>query len=564
MTNGSNASESVFHGRVGTGEAQILGGAVNPIHVFQRQKQQELLDNARRRQLAFQRRKERDKRIDELRKYKFDKPWDLYQDSIKENVIQYRQEMNEALSQDRVSPNLAFDSPYFSQLRNKIIQDTAKSKTAEATHKMQIEAIEGNKDWDHEWGKSRLNDYLVGDTVDDIDLDSAQNLGAHPRIVDTRKSIENVVEGIKDQVKGSTIGEIQESGLGKYMVVSDNKARFGFYDEDGNPVIGVTEDLIDHVLDSNPRISDRIRWDIAENSVANMSEGDISDEDEVFRVYESLKDSPVYAEEVREKVRRILEKLQRVDSRDRIQRLGNYPSRSGSRSFRDFEVVESTAESLKDYNEIGKDDLVGVQGIAMETPNLARSIEFQPNKLSTVQGFVVGEDGSPVIKITTKETGDVNAEVTSETVPMTKNNLTKVRNSIKDSRLRSEFDDMVKRFNDRAQEASRFTLDRDKLNSVYSSIRAEWSKMVDSSSREREVAANIQDILTSLGIEAEVDTDSSLLPSYVPWTSDDLIINGEKYDLSKDADIERLKSFLFNNSKDQFIKAANSSTGGAY
>lgn len=555
MANGSNASESVFHGRAGTGEAQILGGAVNPIHVFQRQKQQELLDGARRRQLAFQQRKERDKRIDELRKYKFDKPWDLYQDSIKGNVIQYQQEMNEALSQDRINPNTAFDSPYFSQLRNKISQDTAKSKTAEATHKMQIEAIEGNKDWDQEWAKSRLNDYLVKDTVDDIEMDSAQNLGAHPRIVDTRKSIENIVASIKDQVQGSSFGEIQESGLGKFMVVSDNKARFGFYDEAGNPVVGVTEDLIDHVLDSNPRISDRIRWDIAERMAT-----DKEDEDEVMQVYDSIKDSPRYAEEVRNKVRSNLEKLQRVDSRDRIQRLGNYPSKSGSRSFRDFEVVESTAESLKDYNEIGKDDLVGVQGIAMETPNLARSIEFQPNKLSTVQGFVVGEDGSPVIKITTKETGDVNAEVTSETVPMTKNNLTKVRNSIKDSRLRTEFDDMVKRFKTQVDKASRFTIDRNELDSVYSSIRAEWSKMVDSSSKEGEVVINIRNILTSLGVEVEVDADASNLP----WTSDDIIINGEKYDLSKDADVERLKAFLFNNNKNQFIKAVNSNTGGAY
>lgn len=340
----TNASEAVYRGREGSGEAQILQGNAGLAQLMRQQqyRQQQAMYQQR---LGYQMQQMRNQRDNQLMKSDFSKP----------GTFQQEQSMKEIGEVSDYTRRLAQENPYASRLdiENAVSEKKNQVQTRIARRNEVQEALKGHtstlkkdfKRFDPD-AVQILHDYVLSDVdhekgrvapkdIEKIDPSAVESMLEHPSVINPHTAIVDAVAPIKQQLQFSEPGKVVNTGLGLMQVDETGKARF--VKADGTP--GIDAHHVEYVLEKNPAIENKFFWEIAQQNVATAG-GDPRDLEQVQGVYDQIRhtDDPSVLRQVYDKTKKDLEQLQSVSSGTKYTNLGK------------FSETQKVAPSPEDYN----------------------------------------------------------------------------------------------------------------------------------------------------------------------------------------------------------------------
>lgn len=326
-----NASESVYRGREGSGEAQILQGNAGLAQLLRNQQyaQQQAMYQQR---LQYQMQQQRTQRDNSLMRTDFGEK--------NPGAFQREQTVKEANAVRNKYIDAYKSNPYHSGPDiesfiegsggegSKGYASERKAKRAEvqkALDQYQKEVTKDPKRYDPA-ALSAHHDYLFSDVnpstgkvadkdIEQINPDAVGNAAQHPSVANPHARIYDAVEPlIKHQMQYSVPGQVQQTP-GGFMKV-DQVGRTTFMRNMGTPENpkyepGVGPEQVQFVLDADPSIEKRFMWDIAKDQV-KAGKGNPEDIDQVNEVYKAIEHShdPSIIAQVYAKTKKDLDRLQ--------------------------------------------------------------------------------------------------------------------------------------------------------------------------------------------------------------------------------------------------------------
>jgi hypothetical protein len=237
--------------------------------------------------------------------------------------------------------------------------------------------------YDEDYGVGILNDSLMTEDPNQSDQETAKRVTEHPRVYNSDFALDNWSKGIKNSVS-SSVGGMENSGLGIYRDVNTQEVKFHKgKDANGNYIAGVSDQMLDQALASDPRVGDRYLWEaVAKNNGLDQR----IDRAEIDKKFLEIKDNPPkeYVQEVRRRAEAALLKNQVEKERFSAQRFGQNPSnkKSGSGATPD-QIVE-------------RDTIIQ----ALQTPfgSMGEQDEVRPETKQFVKQFIGGKFGGMPIE----------------------------------------------------------------------------------------------------------------------------------------------------------------------
>lgn len=314
----------------GAGYAQILQGNKG-LDVLLRRQQQNAANARWQMQLGLQLEKERAARDRELFKGDFSKP----------GIYQQENSINEINSVRDLTRNYALHNPHasvgqiqeaVSQQRNNVERRVAKRNEMQPVLKeYQANVLKDPNKYDKE-ALNLIHDKVLYNVnpetgkidhkdIDQIDPEQVQGILQHPSVHNAHALIVDTVAPIKKQLEMSDPAQTVNTGIGLLKEAHTNRVRF--VKEDGTP--GISDHLINYVLEANPNIENKFFWDVAQDRVKKAG-GNPKDIDTVGKVYDTIRNSndPSTLNEIKEKTRQSLDQLQQVSRTDKYINLGKF------------------------------------------------------------------------------------------------------------------------------------------------------------------------------------------------------------------------------------------------
>lgn len=543
-----NASNLVPLGREGTGAAGIFGEAKDPSNTFFGRVRAEELQQRADDEKKEKKRIDRENQIDEHAQWQPEKPWSFFSDRVQKDLSGMRTEFfNQLSGNPDSSPSQVFNSPAMRKKREQIEILSAKTRSLQEVYTQVFNDFKSgkvpNKDQDFVLGEMRK--ILASNDPGEINQEELLDLIDHPLAFKRRDFLENSITSIKNQFDKTGDPQIRNSGLGQYLVFEQGKARFAkpVRDDDGDIIdfeMGVSPELIESVLNSSPELDQSVRYEIAQREAQRLG---IS----VDEAFEAVKDDPSFVDDVYDIVERELEQFQTVSTKNSATKLGTFSKTSRTQSpLSNVSISSAGGDTIRDLGDIGDDNIAGTQDLIVPIPRLTKQISLDvdgSDKKVFVDGFRT-QDGQPVFMVS-------ETDGSKSTIPLDQGNTASIRNSLKASD-RPQFDRLINQFNAKIQDQGTVTLDRESLEGVANGIIDEFARFPSgvrfaSSSTDQSVTENIQSILDSAGLDAEVEAQGNIGSNFVR-------INGESFDLSKTGDQEKLRRFVFNLDKSKFIR----------
>lgn len=323
----ASAGEVAYDGRIGSGEAQIFNERIHPLLLFDAQ--QEARKNRNDLDQAKLQQQQQQKRNTEVQKYIDDNVgtpgWFQQEKSVSE--------LNDVKSR---SQKYAFDNPNIdvNGLASQFGEEKGNAQRRIAKRneiQKEIEQIRQDNNpkstLDNNWVNIQTAKVYDRD-IDEINRGEVVGIKNHPRAYDADKGIISAVDNLKNQYNYTGTGEPQDIGFGMVIDGFSKKVRFKT-DAKGN----ITDETVDFVLDNDPAVSQRIRWDMARKR-AGVEDDAYATPEEMNRInqeYNKIKfsDDPVVVANVRGNVRKTLNQLQQVQYIDR-KKIQNYPASKGN------------------------------------------------------------------------------------------------------------------------------------------------------------------------------------------------------------------------------------------
>lgn len=319
---------AVYRGLEGTGEATIFTGGRDPFALHMAQQRQQAQSEAAKQRLAAQMQKQRDKDISDL--------WNVNPDQ--KSYFQRENTIDELNNLRKKTLDYATQDPYASanDIRRVAYQDQAdwmrrqarRDEIYETAISPTVQFFEKNNDlYDDSFAKDRLLRYTkqydqsgrsINRDVEDIDPQKIQELANHPAAYKWQVGLVDSAKGIEDQVLQEDPTGITANKYGLQFDEITKKLRFRVDPKTGQIENGIIENL----LESNPKLGDAVRWDIAkEEVVGNKNNIDLTDEEENsvmnrFKTIQYSNDPNILAKE-KQKVRSVLDQMQQVENRHR-------------------------------------------------------------------------------------------------------------------------------------------------------------------------------------------------------------------------------------------------------
>lgn len=369
-----NASEAVYRGREGSGEAQILQGNPGLAQLLRNQQYaQQSGQNMMR--MQYQLMQQRNQRDNQLLKSDFSKP----------GTFQQEESLNEINNVRDLTMKYAKQNPYASRLDIEQAVGEEKSKThANIARRNEIQAE--LKNYQQEITKdpnrydpqalSLLHDHVFSNIdpktgrmsnkhVSEIDPGMVGHLTSHPSAINPHTAIADAVSPIKQQLEMSDPGKDVNTGLGLVKEGATNKVRF--VKEDGTP--GISDHLINYVLEKNPAIENKFFWEIAQNNV-KAAGGDPRDIELVKDKYDHLRhtNDPSVLRQVYDKTKSDLTEYQRVSKVDKYINLGKFSeSQKVAPTPEDYKITRDQVNSVNRAFEKG--DVTGVHDLLRNLEN---------------------------------------------------------------------------------------------------------------------------------------------------------------------------------------------------
>lgn len=366
-----------------TGDATIIQGN-KPLEFWQRN--QAVQGNNAFRQMQY------DRQMEQMRNQNF-------QNLMKTDLgtpgnFQREQSVNEVNSVRDYTRKLALNNPNASmtELENNVgpKQDEARRRLAKRnelsetfkSYQDQVKAHPERYNLDSKSGlpavlQSELYDENGKDrNVDDLEHQTFHDAFNHGAVVNPYVRTADVVEKTKSKFSNLELGPEQASALGFFREGAMNKARFMKPDGKGGMTPGVSDELVDYTLHSDPTIGEGFRWKLAQRQ-AEGAGIDANDIKAVKGIYDDPKFKEISRPEVYQMTKRALEMHQQEEHRDVMQRTG---------TLTDAQRNQATPD---DYKKI-HDQITEVQDISKRIAEEAKTFDFKnmPNTATEKQKFL--------------------------------------------------------------------------------------------------------------------------------------------------------------------------------
>lgn len=381
----ATAGEVNYGGNIGQGEAQVFQERLHPLLQFAAQNEaRKARTEADQEKLRQQ---QQQKRNADIQKYIDDNMgtpgWFQQENTVNElnNVRSGAQKF--AMENPHADVNMV--AAQFGEEKRDALRRLAKRNEVQK----EIEQIRQDNNpkstLDNNWVNVQANKVYDRD-IDEVNRGEVVGLKNHPRAYDADKGIIKSVEDLKNQYNYTGVGEPQDIGFGMMIDGWSKKVRFKT-DAKGR----IVDETVDFVLDNNPEISQRIRWDVARKR-ARVQDDNYASPDEMAKItneYNKIKfsDDPLVVAQVRGQVRNTLNQLQQVQYIDR-KKIQNKPGAAGQVTQDDINDRLAKIETVT--GAFGPDNSRQVPSTAAKT------------YLSELQG--VGRfNGLPLTKIELKE-----------------------------------------------------------------------------------------------------------------------------------------------------------------
>lgn len=352
---------TVFLGREGTGAATIYRPSINPLAALLQERRLQ-----RANELAQRRLQQRDDI--EFQKWiqsSFDNKYPIFQKPYFAEEYQKLRKFGNTVYNNRNQESIG---RLFDEI-SRFNERKAKAQSIDE-FKKQNDAIAAKDDaFNNDFLKSQYRK-LWSKPIDDIDpVNDIGELINHPMAYLPEVGIGKVINKIDEQVIAQDVGKLRNSELGQYRIVTKQGARFGYYDDRGNPVAGITNNLIDHVLRSDPRAHQTFRYLAAKADHYGVDVLDpilrtLDDTPEILAKYQESyrfktpSESPELMQRVRKQARAMLEQYQKQTEIDQVQTQGMFTESSRNMATTDDykylndHIIEPTLNPVNKKGEI--------------------------------------------------------------------------------------------------------------------------------------------------------------------------------------------------------------------
>lgn len=370
-----NASESVYRGREGSGEAQIFQGNAGLAQLLRNQqyRQQQAMYQQR---LGYQMQQQRNQRDKTL----------LSTDFGEKNpgAFQREQTVKEANAVRNKYIKTYNSNPYTSGTEieshiensggegSKAYSNVRKAKRAEVQKSLDTYQKTITKDPDRydQQALSLIHDKLFSNIdqstgqvsdkdIDEIDPNTVGNAAYHPSATNAHVAIVDAISPIKKQAQFSKPGEVINTGLGLMKIDEQGDARF--IKEDGTP--GVSGQTVQGVLDRDPAIENKFFWEIAQDNV-HAAGGNANNLDSVEEVYKKIRhtDDPSILRQVFEKTKKDIEQFQQTSSSTKYTNFGKFSeTQKAAPTEDDYKITRDQVNSVT--NAFDKGDVTNVRDL---------------------------------------------------------------------------------------------------------------------------------------------------------------------------------------------------------
>lgn len=313
---------------MGSGEAQVFQERLHPMLVFGAQQDARRAQQDANQQKAQQ--QQQQKRNADVQKL------------VDENIgtpgwFQQEQSVKEMSDVRRKTDDFAFQNP-MADIRT-VASATREEKAAtqrrmakrneiqKEIEQLRMDNNSPRSTMDQQWINVQSNKVYDMD-IDDIGRGQVIGIKNHPRAYDADRGVIKSVDDIKNQYDYTGTGQPQDIGYGIQIQGNTKKLRFKT-DPNGQ----IANETVDFVLDSDPAISQRIRWDVAREMAGVKDDSYASPEEmqKIDQVYKKIQfsDDPSVVSQVRGRVRKTLNALQQTQNIDRI-KVQNKPASAGN------------------------------------------------------------------------------------------------------------------------------------------------------------------------------------------------------------------------------------------
>lgn len=318
-----------FSSSLGQGQAQVLGPQKDPLSIYLSGERNKAANALRQQQIELANKKQQDAEVGKVLAYKYEDPGERFR-VWGQDVINKANQSVMGLFQSNPDADINSLRPSILGVQGQAQKDLNLAKEINNIYDEKKQSINAISNVDKKAAESLLNSAISKNSPYEVDRDFLENIESVPAIYDLNSLVADSVSNIKDQFRGTDIGEIQKSPLGLFMEITDNKVRFKDIDAtmdfllrgDDITDLGVSQKVNGGV------ISDRIRWDIAKDEVAR-SGADANDPYTVMDRFKEIQYDKKYAPTVREKLRGILDQLNQEERDVKVQSMGRFKQTSG-------------------------------------------------------------------------------------------------------------------------------------------------------------------------------------------------------------------------------------------
>lgn len=379
---------------------------------------------------------------------------------------------------------------------------------------------------------------LMTQSPNDANIEQFEATPFHPNYHDPNSALTNWAKDISMQLKDENTEE--KNGV---INIDGESARFGWRDEDGAVVAGISDDLIEQALAANVSADRAFRWQIAQDMAS-----DRDNEEEVDAIYQRIKDDASFTEKVYDKARKTFEQLQKVATKNSKRNV----KKSRKEDYGDdIEIIIDDKESLKRSEGEASGGTLGYTNIRAETPKLVPSMVYDNDGPSeNLIRFKTNNNGETAI-VTQATGGELKERVL--TIEL-KNKL--INSHVFNEDRRNGTKRFIKRFEDKFEESKkRIGFEADKFNTLSSDLgdafeNIDWNMFgFDKTVAKNDaVLTDVKEIIKSAGINDEVKID----PKVTKWGNSYLIIGDKRFNLETDAGKQKLKDYLFESHQETF------------
>lgn len=335
------------------GQAIVLDNPRDPLAIYQGTQNQRALQDYRQQQLALHQQKQQDAETGKMLQYKYTDGPDLFKQYVAGVVADSQNKTFNILQSNPDKDSLTLKY-MINQPRSEAEKKIGAAKEVSTLFENALQAA-NTPGIDQIKYKDNLGRLLRQDPTT-MNRDLIQNFAGLPINYDTNGMIATTMKDIKDQLNVDTQGKIQNSELGQFMTITNNKKRFKDMDKaidfvlGGNDVtpFGQSQQAIGN------KIADGLLAEIAQEQTGSQDPEVVHNRfQQLNALYDKQPSTPEERlqrdrldEDIRGRVRSRLEQMDQTSKGIKIEKMGSFPKGGDAVTPEDLQDRVQTIQSI--------------------------------------------------------------------------------------------------------------------------------------------------------------------------------------------------------------------------